>query len=62
MGIPIGEITLPKMEDIEVSPGVYLIGEPSPVEGTSMLRCLANYHGTLAIVELSVKFTPSVKG
>jgi len=51
-----GELTLPKMDGMEVKPGIWLVGEPTPIEGTDKLRCLANVFGALAVVELSVKF------
>lgn len=49
-------MTLPKMDGVEVRPGIVLIGEPAPVPGTDKLRCLANVMGMLAVVELSIKF------
>lgn len=51
-----GVMSLPKMEGVEISPGIFLIGEPRPIEGTSKLRCLANVNGSLAMVELNIKF------
>lgn len=48
--------TLSKMSGLEVSPGILLIGEPSPVKGTNLMRCLADVNGALCIVELSLKF------
>lgn len=48
--------TLPKMDGLEVSAGILLIGEPSPVKGTNLMRCLADVNGALCIVELSIKF------
>lgn len=54
--IVIGDITLPKMSGAEVSPGIWLIGEPTPVPGSNKLRCLADVNGTLAVVELTLKF------
>lgn len=51
-----GNMTLPKMDGVEVRPGIVLIGEPAPVPGTDKLRCLANVMGMLAVVELSIKF------
>lgn len=51
-----GEIAMPKMDGAEISPGVFLIGEPSPVPGTNLLRCLANVRGSLCLVGLSLKF------
>jgi len=57
-----GEIKLPKMAGLEVSPGVTLIGEPSPIAGTNKLRCLANVGGALCLVELSFKFGAAADG
>ena len=51
-----GTMSLPKMDGLEIRPGVTLIGEPSPMEGTDKLRCLANVDGMLCVVELSIKF------
>lgn len=59
----IGTVTIPKMDDTEIAPGIWLIGEPSPVVGTNKLRCLANVKGSLCVVELAMKFenTKNVK-
>lgn len=54
-----GTLTLPKMDRVEVSPGIFLIGEPAPVPGTNKLRCLANVGGCLVLVELKVNFVAS---
>jgi hypothetical protein len=51
-----GVMTLPKMDGVEIRPGIVLIGEPTPVPGTNKLRALANVLGSLCVVELSVKF------
>ena len=51
-----GEINLPKMDGVEIRPGVVLIGEPTPIAETNKLRCLANVLGALCIVELSLTF------
>jgi len=51
-----GTMNLPKMDGMEIRPGVTLIGEPSPMPGTDKLRCLANVSGMLCVVELSIKF------
>ena len=51
-----GELKLPKMDGQEVRPGVFLIGEPTPIAGTSELRCLANVNGALCVVGFSLKF------
>lgn len=50
------ELQLPKMDGHEVSPGVYLVGEPTPIPGTNELRCLASLYGCLCLVELVLKF------
>ena len=52
----LGEITLPKMDGAEIAPGIFLIGEPTPVPGTATLRCLANCYGMLCLIELGIKF------
>ena len=49
-------ISLPKMDGIEIKPGVWLIGEPRPVPGTNKLTCLAQVGSALAVVELKVTF------
>jgi hypothetical protein len=51
-----GNMTLPKMDRKEVSPGIFLIGEPTPQPGSNKLRALANVGGALCVVELSIKF------
>jgi hypothetical protein len=51
-----GNMTLPKMDGKEVSPGIFLIGEPTPQQGSDKLRCLANVGGALCVVELSIRF------
>ncbi len=51
-----GHISLPKLDGVEVSPGVWIVGEPSPVPGTNKLRALANVGGALCLIELSIKF------
>ena len=52
-----GALTLPKMDGKEVSPGIFLIGEPTPVSGTDKLRSLANVNGCLCLIELALKFS-----
>jgi len=47
---------LPKLNGCEVSPGVWLIGEPTPITGTDKLQCLANIEGCLCVVELQLRF------
>jgi hypothetical protein len=58
-----GNINLPKMDGIEISPGVYLIGEPIPRPdlGKTAMACLANVQGMLAVVQLSIVFKPNPK-
>ena len=51
-----GSLNLPKMDGMEVRPGVVLIGEPTPMPGSDKLRGLANVLGCLCVVELSIKF------
>ena len=53
----LGSLSLPSLTGIEISPGVWLMGEPTPVAGSNKLRCLADVHGALAVVELSLKFS-----
>lgn len=55
----LGDMQLPKMDGAEVSPGVWLIGEPTPIPGSNKLRCLAQVGSALAVVELSLKFKSS---
>jgi hypothetical protein len=57
MSEPAGSILLESLDGREVSPGIYLVGEPSPVPGSNKLRCLANVGGSLALVELALRFT-----
>jgi hypothetical protein len=52
-----GEMILPKIDGVEIRPGIVLIDEPKPVAGSDRLRCLANVYGALCVVELSIKFT-----
>lgn len=51
-----GNLTLPKMDGVEVSPGIFIIGEPAPIAGTDKMRALADVHGQLAIIELRIRF------
>ena len=53
-----GEIRLPKTDGVEVKPGIFLIGDPAPRPdiGPTALVCLANIHGMMGLVELSLKF------
>lgn len=54
-----GELQLPKLEGIEIYPGIILMAEPTPIPGTNLFRCLANVYGALAIVELKLNFGAS---
>jgi len=47
---------LPSMAGREVSPGIFLVGEPTPIPGTNKLRAIANAFGVLVLVELSLTF------
>lgn len=53
-----GKLTLPKMDGVEIKPGVFLIGEPTPRPdlGKTSLACLADIRGMLCTVELTIKF------
>lgn len=51
----VGELRLGEMKGEEISPGIILLEEPHPVEGTNRLRALANVNGMLAVVEMVVK-------
>ena len=46
-----GNLSLPTCDGVEIKPGVVLIGEPTVIAGTPLLRCLANVGGMLAVVE-----------
>jgi hypothetical protein len=52
-------MTMPKMDGHEVSPGIYVIGEPTPIPGSNKLTALVNYHGALALAELVMRFGPA---
>lgn len=51
-----GGLALPKMDGQEIRPGVTLIGEPTPIPGTNLLRALANVGGALCLIELRLTF------
>jgi hypothetical protein len=51
-----GSVTVPKMDGVEIYPGVYLIGEPTPIPGTNLFHCLANAEGALCVLELRLRF------
>ena len=52
-----GELILPKLDGVEITPGVFLIGEPTPRPdlGKTSLACLADVEGMLYTVELTIK-------
>lgn len=56
-----GKMMLPDLDGVEISPGIFLIGKPTAIEGTTKLRCLADVGGALCIVELNVAFPKSEK-
>lgn len=58
-GVAQGVAQMPKLKGVEIQPGITLLEEPVPVEGTNKLRALANVCGCLAVVELSIKFVLS---
>lgn len=43
-----------KFDGLEVRPGVFLIGEPTPIPGSMLMRCLANVYGALALIEIKL--------
>jgi hypothetical protein len=51
-----GMINIPKLDGMEVSPGIWLIGEGTPVPHSNKLRCLADVNGELCVVELAINF------
>ena len=57
MGIE-GRITIPETDGVEIHPGVWLIGEPTPRPdlGKTAMACLANVNGMLAVVQLTIAF------
>jgi hypothetical protein len=56
MTMPLGEVKLQTWDSKEIAPGVFAIGEPTPVTGTNKLRCLANIGEALVLVECTLKF------
>lgn len=52
-----GSIVMGPLDGREIAPGVYLVGEPTPIPGSDKMRCLANVGGALCLVELRVRFT-----
>ena len=52
-----GRLMIPKTDGVEISPGIFLIGEPMPRPdlGENKMACLANVNGTFCVIELSVK-------
>ena len=55
-----GNLILPKTDGVEIYPGIFLIGSPTPRPdlGDNKMACLANFFGRLVVVELSIKFLP----
>ena len=53
-----GTIRISETDGVEILPGIFLIGEPSPRPdlGPTALVCLANIQGMLGLVQLSIKF------
>jgi len=54
-------VTLQSIDGKEVTSGIFLVGEPTPVVGTDRLRCLANVEGMLVVVELRIRFRDGEK-
>lgn len=52
-------LNLPKLDGVEIRPGVWIIGEPTPLPGTNKLRTLANVGGALCVIELAANFGES---
>jgi hypothetical protein len=48
---------LPDMDGWEVSPGIFIIGQPSPApeRGRDKMVALANVEGMLALIEIRIK-------
>lgn len=46
---------LPTMDGKEVCPGVIIIGEPTKIPGTNKMVTLAEFHGTVALIELVIQ-------
>ena len=55
----VGELEFPDMDGKEISPGIFLVGEPTPVPGTDTLHALADVGGMLCVIELKLKFCAS---
>lgn len=51
-----GTLNLPSLDGVEISPGMFVIGEPTPVRDTNQLRALVNFLGALCVVELRMRF------
>lgn len=51
-----GELILPKLDGVEIRPGVVILGEPVPIPGTDKLSALANVVGCLCRIELKITF------
>ena len=55
------QLPMPDTDGVEISPGVFLIGSPTPRPdlGDNKMVCLANVGGALCTVELAFKFKPA---
>ena len=53
-----GKVILPKCDGVEITPGIWLIGEPVPRPdlGKTSMACLADVSGELAVVHLTLKW------
>lgn len=61
MSLVLGTLQLmSKLDGQEISPGVFLVGEPTPRPGTDKLVCLADVGGAFCFVELRLKFGETV--
>lgn len=45
-----------KFDGLEVKDGIILIGEPTPIPGSNLMRCLANVYGALCLIEIRLTF------
>jgi hypothetical protein len=57
MGLVIGQLQLPKMDGVWITPRIRIIGEPTPRPdlGDNKLACLADVDGLLCVIELSLR-------
>lgn len=56
-------LTMPKMIGKEISPDVWVLTEPvlRPDLGDNKFVCLADYHGALALIEVSLRINRKEK-